>query len=226
MAIDTYAKLQSAIADTVNRDDLVSDVTSFSPSTIDGMIKRAIEYATHSVNRSIASRGGVKHQETVSNSLTTTSGSETVTLPTDFTGARTFYLSTDPITILEFVDPTTLFTQYPDSSTGKPAKYTIVGTNTAYLRPIPDSTYSMRLIYYAKLAALSDSATSNWLLTYGPDVYIAAAMIELCFYLENDERLQYWKGKLDEGLNDLMGDDRQVRWAAVPVKPNLQVSIA
>jgi hypothetical protein len=73
---------------------------------------------------------------------------------------------------------------------------------------------------------LSDTDTTNWVLTNGPDVYIAAAMIELCIYLENDDRLQFWKGKLDEAINDMMGDDRQVRWAAVPSKPNLQVSIA
>jgi hypothetical protein len=226
MAIDSYAKLQSAIADTVNRDDLAADVTTFSPAAIDGMIKRAIEYGTHYLNRNINARGGIKFQETVSNALATVAGTETVTLPTDFAGARTFYLATDPITILEFVDPTTLFTQYPSAATGTPLKYTIVGTNTAYLRPIPDSAYTTRLIYYAKIPALSDTDTTNWVLTNGPDVYIAAAMIELCIYLENDDRLQFWKGKLDEAINDMMGDDRQVRWAAVPSKPNLQVSIA
>jgi len=38
MAIDTYNKLQAAIADTVNRDDLSADVTAFSPTQIDGAI--------------------------------------------------------------------------------------------------------------------------------------------------------------------------------------------
>ncbi len=226
MSIDSYAKLQSAIADTVNRDDLAADVTAFSPAQIDGAIKRSIEYATHALTRNIISRGGIKHMETVSNALVTGVGSETLTLPTDFAGVRAFYLNNSGIVILEFVDPTTLWTQYPSSTTGQPQKYTIIGTNTAYLRPIPDTTYTTRLVYYAKIPALSDSNTSNWVLVNAPDVYIGQSMVELCLYLENDDRLQFWKGYTDERLNDLMGDDRNVRWAAVPSKPNLQVSIA
>jgi hypothetical protein len=226
MAIDTYAKLQAAIADTVNRDDLSADVSAYSPATIDGMVKRSIAYATATIQRDLISRGGHKNMETVINSLTTSSGVETVTLPTDFLGARTFYLSTNPLVMLEFVDPTTLFNQYPSSATGRPEKYTIIGTNTAYLRPIPDGTYTTRLIYSASIPVLSDVQTTNWLLTGHPDIYIAAAMLELCIYLENDERLQFWKGYYDQKMNDLMGDDRNTRWSAVPTKPNLQVAIA
>ena len=225
MAVDTFAKLQSAIADTVNRDDLAADVTNFSPAQIEGAIKRAIEYSTHSLNRNIVARGGIKHMETVT-ALTTVSGTETLTFPTDFAGVRTFYLNNSGIVILEFVDPTTLWTQYPSSTTGQPLKYTLIGTNTAYLRPVPDAAYTTRLVYYAQIPALSDSATSNWVLVNAPDVYIGQAMVELCIYLENDDRLQYWKGYTDEKINDLMGDDRNVRWAAVPSKPNLQVSVA
>lgn len=224
MSIDTYAKLQAAIADTVNRDDLSADVTAFSPSQIDGMIKRSIAYAEAAINRDLASRGSHKSQETVTNSLTTSAG-ETVTLPTDFQSARVFAITTDPYQILEFVDPNTLFTQYPSTTAGKPEKYTIIGT-VAYVRPIADSSYALRLVYAAKIPALSDSNTTNWLLTSHPDIYIQRAMLELCIYLENDDRLQYWKGFYDQSMNDLMNDDRNTRWPATPAKPNLQVAIA
>lgn len=50
--------------------------------------------------------------------------------------------------------------------------------------------------------------------------------MELSILLENDERIQFWKGYYDQKMNDLMGDDRNVRWAGVPTKPSLQVSIA
>jgi hypothetical protein len=227
MAIDTYDKLQATLADTVNRDDLSADVTTFSPAQIDGMIKRAIAYGTATIQRDILSRGGHKSMETVNNALTTTSGSETVTLPSDFGSVRAFMLTTNPYAVLEFVDPTTLFTQYPSTTTGKPEKYTIIGAGTVYLRPIPDSsTYGIRLVYYAHIPVLSSSQTTNWLLTSHPDIYVAAGMVELCIYLENDDRLQFWKGYYDQKLNDLMGDDRNTRWSAVPTKPNLQVALA
>lgn len=226
MAIDTYDKLQAAVADTVNRDDLSADVTTFSPAQIDGAVKRSIAFAEATIRRDIASRGGNKNMETVSNSLTTTAGQETVSLPSDFGSARVFALTGSTYTVLEFVDANTLFSQYPSTTTGQPEKYTLVGSNTAYLRPVPDTAYTLRLIYSAALPSLSSSQTTNWLLTNHPDIYIGAAMLELCIYLENDDRLQFWKGYYDQKMNDLMGDDRETRWAATPAKPNLQVAIA
>lgn len=226
MAVDTYLKLRAAIADTVNRDDLSADVTAFEGTTIDSQIKRAVETATNSITRDLVSRGGHKNMETVTTSLTFTASQEYIDFPTDFRGHRSFIITSNPVVVLEFVDPTTLRTQYPNSTTGKPEKFTVIGTRRAYARPIADSAYTTELIYYASLSALSADSDTNWLLTSHPDIYIGAAMIELCILLENDERLQFWKGYYDQKMNDLMGDDRNVRWAGVPTKPNLQVSIA
>lgn len=226
MAVSTYIALRAAIADTLNRDDLSADVTAYEGTTIDSMIKRSVENATAIINRDLVSRGGHKNMEQVDTSISTVGGTETVTFTTSFSGHRTFILATNPLTVLEFVDPTSLWTQYPDSATGQPEKFTIIGTRTAYLRPIPDSAYATRLVYYEKLTSLSADSDTNWVLTSHPDVYIAAAMIDLSINLENDERIQFWKGYYDQKVNDLMGDDRNVRWAGVPTKPSLQVSIA
>jgi hypothetical protein len=226
MAIDTYDKLQAAVADTVNRDDLSAEVTTFSPTQIDGAITRAIAYAEKALQRDIVARGGTKHMETVTNALVTTAGAETLSLPEGFLGARVLAVMADPMRVLEFVDPNTLFTQYPSALTGTPEKYTIVGAATAYLRPVPDRAHTLRLIYTAAIPALSPTTPTNWLLLAAPDLYIGAAMQELCIYLENDDRLQFWKMYVDERLSALMGDDRNTRWAAVPAKPSVQVAIA
>lgn len=226
MATDTYLKLRAEIADTLNRDDLSADVTAYEGTTIESMIKRSVSTATATINRDLVARGGHKNMEQVDTSVSTVGGTETVTFTTSFSGHRTFILATSPLTVLEFVDPTTLWTQYPDAASGQPEKFTIIGTRTAYLRPIPDSAYATRLVYYEKLAGLVDDSDTNWVLTSHPDVYVAAAMINLSISLENDERIQFWKGYYDQKLNDLMGDDRNVRWAGVPTKPSLQVSIA
>ncbi|MDX2143021.1 MAG: hypothetical protein SFV19_06680 [Rhodospirillaceae bacterium] len=226
MAIDTYDKLQAAVADTVNRDDLSADVTSFSPAQIDGAIKRAIAYAEKTIQRDLVARGGVKHMEAVKSTLTTAAGVETLTLPEDFLGVRVLAITGDPLCVLEFVDPNSLFIQYPDAAPGRPQKYTIVGAATAYLRPVPAGAYPLRLIYTQAIPALSAVQTHNWLLLQAPDLYIGAAMLELCIYLENDERLPFWKAYYDEKLNALLGDDKQTRWSAVPTKPTVQVALA
>lgn len=224
--VATYLALRADIADTINRDDLSSDVTAFEGTTIESQIKRAVTTSTQAIQSDLIARGGTKAMETVSNSLVTTSGTEYIDFPTDFGGARAFVITSDPLVVLEFVDPTTLWTQYPSAAPGKPVKYTIIGNRRAYLRPIPDATYSTRLVYTNALTVLSLDADTNWLLTARPDIYRQRAMMEICLYLENDDRLQFWKGLYDQNMNDFLGDDRNVRWAAMPSKPNLMVSIA
>lgn len=226
MAIDTYIKLRAAIADTANRDDLSADVPVFEGTTIEGMIKRAVANATATIQRDLVARGGHKNMETVDTSLITSASVEYLDFPADFAGVRTFLLTGDPLRVLEFVDPTTLWMQYAAAATGRPEKYSIVGARRAYLRPVPDSSYPARLVYTQALPALEDDADTNWVLMNHPDIYVGAAMMELALYLENDTRLAFWKAYYDLKLTQLMGDDRNVRWAAAPAKPNLQVAIA
>ena len=64
------------------------------------------------------------------------------------------------------------------------------------------------------------------MLTGNPDIYVSRAMWRLSLMLENNDRVPYWKGDYDQLMDDLMGDDRNVRWAGVPATPVLQVPIA
>lgn len=226
MSISTYLALRADIADTINRDDLSSDVTAFEGTTIESQIKRAVTTSTAAIQSDLIARGGTKAMETVNDTLTTTNAQEYMDFPTDFGGARAFIINTNPLVVLEFVDPTTLWTQYPNSTPGKPEKYTLIGNRRAYFRPIPDSVYPTRLVYTEALTALSLDTDTNWLLTLRPDIYRQRAMMEICLYIENDDRLQFWKGLYDQNMNDFLGDDRNVRWAAVPTKPSLQIEIA
>ena len=220
MAIDTYAKLQSAVSWYGNRDDLFSAITNFSPAAIDSGVQICIALAETSVDRDINSRGGIKYAETVTNALVTVATTETMALPADFRSASSFMLTTDPYNVLVPMTPNQLFATYTSATvTGKPTAYAVTGTATAYLRPVPDSAYTTRLIYKAALAGLSNANPSNWLLANAPQVYVAAAMVELAVMLENDSALVKWKGYYDQKLDDLMGDDRMTRWTGVNPTP-------
>ncbi len=225
MSIDTYARLEAAIGDAANRDDLFDDVTAYSPAVIEGMIKRVISDATAGIQRDLVARGGHKDMEALTDALACTAGSEVVALPEDFAGHRAFLLVRDAVKVLEFVDPTTLYRQYPAAARGEPEKFTITGARTARLRPIPDGSYPLRLIYYKALTPLSAEAV-NWVLLGHPDIYVSRALWRLSLMLENDARAPVWKADYDLMMNDLMGDDRNVRWAGVPAMPNLQTAIA
>lgn len=220
MAIDSYAKLQSTVAWFGNRDDIFAAITNFSPAAIDSAAQIAIAFAEGILDTDINSRGGTKYAETVNNSLVTTGGTETVTLPSDFQQVVSFALTTDPYQVLKVKTPDDLFGTYPSvSATGKPEAYTIIGQNTAYLRYVPDNSYTLRLIYMAKLTPLSNTNTSNWLLANAPQLYTAAAMVQLCVMMENDDRLPTWQAAYTVALNNLMGTDRMTRWAGVNPTP-------
>lgn len=199
-----------------NRDDLATAITNFSPAAIDTPVQMAIALAEQRADRDINSRGGIKYAQTVTNSLATAGSTETVTLPTDFRSADAFMLTTDPYQVLGQRTERDLFTTYTSATvTGYPEAFAVIGTNTAYLRPVPDGVYTTRLIYKAALTPLSSTNTSNWLLVNGLQIYLGASMLELALMFKNDDRTQFWKGYYDQAMDDFMGDDRQTRWAAV-----------
>jgi hypothetical protein len=75
---------------------------------------------------------------------------------------------------------------FPYSDTnGKPQIWGLEGDNIDFDRPC-DQAYTFRLSYNQRFA-LSDSATTNWLLTNHPDIYLAATMAWGRAY-ENDGR--------------------------------------
>jgi hypothetical protein len=68
-------------------------------------------------------------------------------------------------------------------------------------RPL-DAADTFRFIYREKFA-LSDSATTNWLLTNHPDLYLAATLIWGAAYREEIQNAVAWKAILDEGIEEV-----------------------
>lgn len=227
MAVDTYAKLQSAIADAANRDDLFDDITAYSPATINGMIIRSIENATSTISRDLAARGGTGLQELLIDTLTTTAGIEFVTLPDDTAAVKFFAVTTNPYQILQPKDFTTLVNDNLSTAPNKPNAFSIVSLMNAYLRPIPDSNYPLRLIYWQALASLT-TTTTNPLFDAHPDIYEAAACVELGALIQDDAFMNKWRVVYTQKMNDLTSQDKLLGWAAAisGAMPSVQVNIA
>ena len=199
MALDTFAGLKATIADYLNRDDLTTIIPSF------------ISIAEAKFNRKIRVRQMVTRAE---------GQIETAffAYPADWLSIKEFQLNTNPITKLEYVTETYAnelrSNQY--ISTGKPLFYTIVGSQLEFI-PTPDATYSAELTYYAKIPALSDSNTSNWLLLYAPDLYLYGALIEATPYLKDDERLATWSQLYTNSLGDIEVADQRASASSTSV---------
>src|SRR5690606_32381418 len=87
-------------------------------------------------------------------------------------------------------------------SAGVP-RYAAVVDGEVIVSPVPDQAYSLRLAYWQGITPLSVSATTNWLLTSHPDLYLYASLLQAAPYLYEDERVGLWEGRVEKGLENL-----------------------
>lgn len=180
MAITNYAELQSAIASWLARDDLTATIVDF------------ITLFEASANRKLRAR----QQETTTN-LTPASGSSA--LPTDYLAWRRVTWTGDRRRELEYVHPSYLKAAY-DGTAGTPVAFTIEGANILIN---PTDTTVLEFEYYAKIASLSASATTNWLLTAHPDLYLFGSLCEAELFTKADERAALWKQRRDATYDEI-----------------------
>jgi hypothetical protein len=191
MSISTYSELKSTIGDWLNREDLVAVVPSFI-ALAEAQIERALR-VRQMIGRSTA-----------------TIDTQYSAVPSDFLETKTFKItSSAPIQPLQFAT----LEQMDDfdaanSSQQRPTLFTIVG-NQIRVHPAPDSSYTAELVYYAKLAKLSDSNTTNWFITNAPDLIRYGALCEAAPYMQDDERIPVWEGKYQTAKNRVERTDKR-----------------
>ena len=193
MAITTYAELQTAVKNWSKRSDLDSIIPDF------------IRLAELRVNRNLR----IRKMETRVQASTVAS-QEYYGLPTNFVQMRSFKLDTSPLTDLDYLTPERMDTVWAGSLTGQPKAYTVVGDEVR-LGPKPDGVYTMEMLYWQKPAALSDSATTNFMLTANPDALLYASLIEVSSYAENDAGLMKWTQLFNETIRAVQTEDDRDR---------------
>tara|TARA_R100001463_G_scaffold95374_2_gene149945 strand:+ start:86 stop:712 length:627 start_codon:yes stop_codon:yes gene_type:complete len=197
MAISTYAELKTSIASWLDRSDLTDIIPDF------------IVLAETRHRRDFK----IRRMETrvTANTIADT---EYYSLPDNYVAMRNIQLNTDTKTPLEYLTPEQMDRIRGGSSTGKPKAYSIMG-DTFQLRPIPDGVYEIEMLYYKYFTALSDSNTTNDMLTYHPDLYLYGALVEAEPYLQNDKRIQVWQGFYDRAKADLIATNERDRHSGV-----------
>ena len=174
MAITTYAELKTSITDFLNRDDLTTVAPTF------------ISLAEADLQRRVRHWRGEKRSSAEIDT-------QYSAIPADFVEAIRFYITGGDTRPLELISQAELLDRkFRNLNTsGQPAYYTITaGEIEVY--PIPDATYTSELYYSARVPALSDSTTTNWLLEYYPDAYLYGSLVHSAPYLKEDARLQTW----------------------------------
>ncbi len=116
----------------------------------------------------------------------------------------------------DFVEPTQADVErekYFAGTPGLPEFYTVVGEEFQFVPP-PDTTYALQLTYWQRLAALSVTNASNWVLQDHPDAYLYGALVQSAPYLKDDGRLTMWGTLFTQALDDIEDEDSQAAYAA------------
>lgn len=195
MALSTFADLKTSIANYLNRSDLTSVIPDF------------ITLTEAKLNRILRIRPMQKRVST-----TLTSGDAFVDLPNDFLEATQIFIDSNPNKVLNYVNANQIELENTQESSGTPSQYTITG-DEFQLSPIPDSNYTLKISYYAKIPALSTENTSNYLLASYPQVYLYGSLLEAQPYIVNDERITVWMSLFNEAVQLINRDDEQGRYS-------------
>ena len=197
MALSTYSDLKTAIANFLARDDLTSQIPDF------------IKLAEARMSRELSSRTQEKRA-----TATTVAGDGFISLPTDLRSIRNVQLNTDPFTILKFHTAEMLSKEYSQSGNGKPRGYTIIGTEIQ-LRPIPDTTYTVEIVYGEGIDSLSDTTTNNTILTRHPDAYLYGSLTNAYTYLMDEARATQYDGVFTRIMSEIIRDTEDARYGGV-----------
>lgn len=188
-AISSYATLKTAMADWLARDDLTS------------YLAYLIEAGEERIYREMK----VRQMETA---FSSSISSGVVALPSGFRGWKSLRVDGSPSTPLQPVDLDTLYRMHPlRSADAEPLRFAINGSNVEF-GPYPDSAYTIKGTYWKKLDALSDSNTSNWLITDAPYLLLWAALSEAAVFIQNDPRIGVWEGKYQSAKGLLIEEQR------------------
>lgn len=180
MAITTYAELQTAIGDWLNRADLdqkIPDFIRLAESTLNDVLRQA-------------------DMVTQSTGVTITSGR--ATLPADALEVVYAQVGSTEDEPLEQISPQqlTMLRRTRTRDAANPRFYAIIGRQIV-VTPTPSSG-TLDIDYYQRIPALTTSNTTNWLLDDAPHVYLYTSLLHATPFLMDDARYQVFQNTVSQ----------------------------
>lgn len=202
MALSTYSELQASVASWLERSDMTT------------VIVDCIALAEARLNREL---GPVETDASLTGTVDSRSldiSALSLVEPIELWVANP---SNEDEREVQQQSPSTM--AYADTS-GPPQQWVMASTSALKLDRPCDQAYAFRF-HYRQRFALSDSATTNWLLTNHPDIYLAASLMWGAGYQEAFPNGAMWKGVLDEQLPAVAHTLAKQRKGTLRVDPGL-----
>lgn len=188
--IVSYSTLQTAIADTLARADIVTQ--GFVPNFIQSWEGRFYRQPRNFGRFMEASFAG-------------TIASNVLAVPSDYLGLKYAYINTTPAARLDRASLNQLYGTFPRNSvTALPRLIARDLTNFVF-GPEPDSTYSIAGVYYAKptlIRSFAADAAAHWIIVNAPDLALYGSLLEATPFLQNDKRIPTWQAFYGQSLQD------------------------
>ena len=99
--------------------------------------------------------------------------------------------------------------------------YSVIG-NEIYFRPTPDSGYTVEIGYIASVDALSDSNTSNTILSRHPDLYLHGALAGAYGYLLDEQRQIHHDQLFSRAIAEIKTGEDRVKYGGSPLTVTTQ----
>ena len=197
MALSNYGELKTAIANFLNRDDLTSVIPDFI-SLAEAQIARDLRHW--------------RQERRVTLSL----DERFENLPTDWLEGIHMYLSDGAQ--VEYASVAEIGRQkvLSNDTAGKPRLFTINSGQLEFF-PQPDQSYTLTMIYFARIPAMTLNADDNWLLTYYPDIFLYGSLLQSAPYLAEDERISVWAQLYGLAVKNLSDDSVKSRSSGGPL---------
>jgi len=194
MAITTYAELQTAIANFLDRSDLTSIIPTF------------IDLCEADMSRKI------RHWRMEQRS-TAELDTQYSALPADFLEPIRLSITGNSTYTLEMESQAQMSNRRMQNlDTGGRPRFYAMTDGKIEVYPSPDATYELEMVYHAKIPALADDATSNWVLSYHPDAYLYGALIHSAPYLVEDTRTQIWSALYQSAVDGINIDNEKAKF--------------
>jgi len=180
MAITTYAELQTALSDWLNRADLgqqIPDFITLAESTLNDVLRSSYMVA--------------------SDTAAITSGR--AALPSGALELVYLQVADTEDEPLEQITPQQLLMlrRARTRGAGNPKFFAVVGREIL-VTPSPSASASLDIDYYQKIPALSVSNTTNWLLTEAPHIYLYTSLLHATPFLMDDARYQVFQNSVSQ----------------------------
>ena len=193
MAITTYAELKSSIASWLNREGDTSLVA---------VIPDFIALAEAQIARDVRHWRQEKR-------VTTSVNEQYENLPLDWLEMIQIQLTSGGR--LQVISADELQNRKESSLSARKPRYYRLTSDQIEFYPAPDSSYEVAMQYYARVPALTDTDTYNWVLTEYPDIYLYGALIHAAPYLIDDTSLNVWASLYQSAVDALNQDNEKSR---------------